>query len=361
MIDKVVILHEYGAPKHFIGLKYLQQEGFIKEIDFVEFNIRSQIKSSILSLNYKKFSKLLYNIKELIVLLRKRDQIIIIGAAPFDSIIPYIRMLNKKNKIIYYTSWPFWDGIKWVKKPIINKQKDYWYKFIENSVSVGVTEKTCNELELKGAHSFHIPHAVDTTVFKPMMKNSNKTIVLFIGTFIPRKGILVLLEAIKTTEWPNNTEFWFAGDGPLERQINEASERFPIKNIGYVGNEQQLSSIYRKADIFVLPSIDFVYNDIENFGIVLIEAMASGLPVVTTDCIGPKEIVNDNLEGFVVPQGNVKMLQQRILYLINNPEIREKMGKKGLEKVNQLYEIKIIAEKWKNVLKYRQHAENSTA
>ncbi|KAF5421352.1 MAG: Glycosyltransferase involved in cell wall bisynthesis [Candidatus Methanomarinus sp.] len=350
MIPKIVIIHQYGAPKHFLALSYLQEEGYIDKIQSMEFNIPIQIARGIIHRNMKKISRAFYNMKELIKLLFKKNQIIIIGAAPCDPIIPFLQKLKQNNKIIYFTSWPFWDGKIWVKKPFMPKQKDIWYDFLKNVVAVGVTEEVCMEVEKHGSRTFYIPHAVDTNIFRPSLTKSNKIIVLFIGNLSYRKGILVLLDVIRTTKWGHNTEFWFVGDGHFQQQIKRMENEYPVKYFGRISDEQKLASIYREANIFVLPSIDFINGDIENFGIVLIEAMASGLPVITTDSIGPKSIITNNYDGYVIPQNDKDQLKEKIIYLIENPKIMVKMGENGRKTAVNVYDVKKIAERWKNVI-----------
>lgn len=350
MIQKIVVIHEYGAPRHFLGLNYLQEKGFIEEIQSMEFNIPIQIASGIKHRNIKKILRSFCNIKELSKLLFKKNQVIIIGAAPFDPMIQFFQKLKQKNKIIYFTSWPFWDGTKMAKRPVISKNKDKWHDFLENIVTVGVTEEACRGVESHGSRSFHIPHAVDTNIFRPNFTKSNKIIVLFVGNLSYRKGISVLLDVIETTEWPHNTEFWFVGGGHFQQQIKKMENEYPVKYLGRISDEQKLASIYREANIFVLPSIDFIDGDIENFGIVLIEAMASGLPVITTDSIGPKSIITNNYDGYVIPQNDKYQLKEKIVYLIENPNVMVEMGGNGRKNAVDVYDVKKIAEKWKNVI-----------
>jgi len=349
MIPKITIIHEYGAPRHFLALYYLQKEGFIEEIQSIEFNIPMQIASGIKYFNKTKFPRALYNIKELSKLIFKKDQVLIIGAAPFDPIIPFLQNLKQKNKSIYFTSWPFWNGERGAKQPLLSKQKDAWHDFLMGSISVGVTEAACKGVESHGSQAFHIPHAVDTQIFKPYLTNSEKTVVLFVGNLIYRKGISILLDVIRGTKWPNNTEFWFVGDGPFKAQVTMMEKNYPVRYTGYISDDEKLAAIYRQADIFVFPSIDG--KGIENFGIALIEAMASGLPVVTTDCVGPKEIVNNYYDGYVIPQKNKKLLREKLINLIENPDLRVTMSKNGRKKAEEVYNVKRIAKKWKTVIK----------
>jgi len=352
MVPKIVILHEYGAPRHFIALDYLQKAGFIGEIQSLEFNLLIQIARGMRHFSGKKNSKTFYNIKEISKLFLKKDQFVIIGAAPYDPIIPLLQRLKTRNKVIYYTSWPFWNGDRYVKKPLFLKQKDVWADFLKDLVSVGVTEAACRGVESLGSHAFHIPHAVDTQIFKPTSTKSEKSIILFVGSLIPRKGIPMLLDMIRANKWPDKTEFWFVGTGPFKSQILTMTKRYPVRYMGYISNDQKLASIYQQANLLVLPSLDG--TDIENFGIVLIEAMACGLPVVTTDCVGPKEIVRDSTDGYVISQGNKEQLREEIVQLLENPRLRMAMGLNGRKKAEEIYSVQKIASRWENVIEVVQ-------
>lgn len=350
MIDKIIILHEYGAPKHFTGIKYLEKKRYVKEVQYVEFNLFYQFFSGIKNKEMIKITKSIQNIKNLISLLIKKNQLIIIGMAPLDKSIYFMNYLKKRNKIVYFTSWPFWDRNLWAKKPLFKKQTEVWSDFLKDTVTVGVTEIACEGIRQFGSIPFHIPHSIDTNIFKLNKIKSNKNIILFVGNFSHRKGILVLLDAIRETKWPNSTEFWFVGRGNLESKIVEMQKNYPVKNIGYISDENKLIDIYNQADLLVYPSIDHVYNDIENFGISIVEAMSCSLPIITTDCIGPKEIVDDTNNGYVITQQDKNELADKILYLIDNLDIRLNMGKNSRQKAENEYDIQVTSKKWKNVL-----------
>lgn len=350
MIDKIIVLHEYGAPKHFTGIKYLQKEGFIREIQYIEFNLFYQFASGIKNKEKDKITKSIQNIKNIVSLLIKKNQLIVIGIAPLDKTILIMNFLKKRNQIIYFTSWPFWDGKLWAKKPFFNKLKNMWSAFLKDTITVGVTEIACKEIGQFDSVPFHIPHAIDTKKFKPNRIKSDKNIVLFVGNFSHRKGILVLLDAIKETNWSNNTEFWFVGKGKLKSKIIEMQKILPVKHIGYISDERKLIEIYNQADFLVYPSIDYLYNDIENFGISIVEAMSCGLPIITTDCIGPKEIVDDSNNGYIIAQQDKNQLRDKILYLIENSDVKLTMGENSRQKAEKEYDIQVTSKKWKNVL-----------
>ena len=87
----------------------------------------------------------------------------------------------------------------------------------------------------------------------------------------------------------------------------------------------------------------------EPFGLVLPEAMSCGLPVVSFDCdYGPREIITDGIDGYLVPLANVDLFAERICQLIENPDLRQKMGKAGVLSSQRFSPEKIMPQ-WKSL------------
>jgi glycosyltransferase involved in cell wall biosynthesis len=85
----------------------------------------------------------------------------------------------------------------------------------------------------------------------------------------------------------------------------------------------------------------------EGFGMVLVEAMANGLPVISFDCpCGPKDIIQNHIDGLLVENGNIERLAEAIIWMIQHPEERQKMANRAAENV-QRFKIEQIAEQWK--------------
>lgn len=287
---------------------------------------------------------------------------IIFGWAPYHPIIYYLLLLKslKKDDLVYFTSWPYWDGTRYPHKPHFI-QKPLWESFLNGVKTVAVTRKARNEVQRRGAIAYYIPYPIDTESFKPKMmgmRHDERIKVLFVGSIVKTKGVLLLIEAAKRLK-EKNLEFWLVGGGGdtsnrsihLYRKIMNATRSLNVKYFGYI-EHTQLPNVYNLADIFVLPSYARARNGWEElFGIVLLEAMSCGLPVIATDCVGPREIVEDGRSGFLIPQRNVNELVEKIKILSDDEKLRRRMGREGRKKVLSEYNIRKIAKEWIDVLK----------
>jgi glycosyltransferase involved in cell wall biosynthesis len=109
------------------------------------------------------------------------------------------------------------------------------------------------------------------------------------------------------------------------------------------GQITEVKREYLQSSLFVLPS------RYEGFGLVLIEAMACGLPVVSFDCEnGPRNIIRDGQNGFLVQPFDVDAFAERLLMLMRNEELRQKMGVEAHQSSSQ-YQIENIALRWKSL------------
>lgn len=173
-------------------------------------------------------------------------------------------------------------------------------------------------------------------------------IILFVGTLIQHKGHGVLLKAVpKILKNIPNAKLVFVGDGGMKEELERICKRLNVekhvKFAGFVGDISKKPLYYRAADVFVLPS-----TGPELFGIVNLEAMACGIPIVASKIGGIPDIVKDGENGLLVPPRNSKVLADAIIYLLENEDIREKMGKNGREKVED-YSWEMIAEETEKV------------
>ncbi len=185
-----------------------------------------------------------------------------------------------------------------------------------------------------------IPFGVDLEKFKLRGKDKvlmekygiseQDKVVLFVGGLDKAhyfKGIDVLLKAASGVE----AKILIVGDGDLRSEY----EKRAGNNIIFAGraSDEDLPKYYNLADLFVLPSID----GSEAFGLVLLEAMASGKPCIASDIPGVRGVIKENVTGSLAEPGNADDLKNKILSLLNGRERSERMGRAGRERAEEKY------------------------
>jgi glycosyltransferase involved in cell wall biosynthesis len=154
----------------------------------------------------------------------------------------------------------------------------------------------------------------------------------------PKKGIAVFLRAAhRLLQEGHSAHFLITGEGyskqPLLKLANELGLGVKVTFLGYWDN---LKEVLAALDVFVLPSFS------EGFPIVNLEAMAAGLPVISTDVGGVSEGIVHNSNGVLVPPNNEKEMARAMTFLIEHPEIAKNMGEKGKVRVETEFTISIM-------------------
>lgn len=189
-----------------------------------------------------------------------------------------------------------------------------------------------------------IHHGINTKRFFPDNNHDSEEVkILFVGQLDKSKGLDDILDVfpklIKKTK--KKIKLVICGNGRLINRVLEMSKYLPIEYKGYVSN-LDLPQIYRNSDIFCGPSKDWYLFGIkrweEQFGFVFTEAMASGLPIITNDSGATREIVgNDN---FINSQGDIKVLENSLLTLINDNKMRQEIGIKNRIRCELMFDLK---------------------
>jgi glycosyltransferase involved in cell wall biosynthesis len=176
----------------------------------------------------------------------------------------------------------------------------------------------------------------------------DSNIVLFLGTLGPQKGPDILLKTIpKILRVVSNVIFIFAGGGIMREELEKLSKKLGVeKNVRFAGFvEEDIKPLYyRAADVFCLPSV----MTSEVFPIVFLEASASGLPMVVSDLDTFKCVIEDGYNGIVAKRNDVNNLADVIIYLLENEDVRERMGKNARKKVED-YSWNRVAEETEKV------------
>jgi D-inositol-3-phosphate glycosyltransferase len=183
---------------------------------------------------------------------------------------------------------------------------------------VAVSDFTANFVRslVPEAPTVIIRSSVDKRRFFPSRasRSSARPVVLTIRRLVPRNGVDVLVRAWRVSDLGRRADLLVGGSGPEAARVeSEARGDESIRLLGHVP-DQSLPDLYRSADLFVLPS-----RSGEGFGLVALEAMASGLPVVATSSGGITDLVVDGVNGRVVPPEDPVALGRAITDILGDP------------------------------------------
>jgi len=157
-----------------------------------------------------------------------------------------------------------------------------------------------------------------------------------ISRMVSEKGQIYLIKALKylASEW-SDLRCIFIGEGPLYSGIKNAARNFGVEDIClFLDARNDVELIYPLLDLFVLPSLR------EPFGLVLLEAMACGVPVIATSAGGPPEFILSGVNGILVPPRNGKALAEEISHLLLNKEKASKIRNAGLKTVQNRFNVR---------------------
>ncbi len=170
--------------------------------------------------------------------------------------------------------------------------------------------------------------------------------VLTVGRLVEKKGIEVSIRAVAEVVRRNkDVVYQIVGDGELrsaiEKLIDKLGVRHCVRLLGWK-TQAELREIFADSHIFMLASVTAKDGDREGQGLVLQEAQAMGLPVLTTKHNGIPEGVLDGRTGYLVPEGDVEALADKLANLVDHPESWERMGREGRTFVEQGFDIEAL-------------------
>jgi len=214
-------------------------------------------------------------------------------------------MLLYPFKIIKRTTLPLADKIIATNRAEVKRLINYWKIPKEKVV--------------------HIPNGVDTEFFKPLPYiEKSSDVVLYVGNLVKGKGLAILLKAFaRCKQEIKHLKLWIVGDGYLRPRLELLAQKLGIsKDVTFFGRftHNELRIIYNLATVTILPS------EKESFGLVLVESMACGTPVVSTVTEGSIEIVKDKVNGLLVRQYDEEAISEAICKIISDRSLRQIMG-----------------------------------
>ncbi|NMB13135.1 MAG: glycosyltransferase family 4 protein [Firmicutes bacterium] len=193
------------------------------------------------------------------------------------------------------------------------------------------------------ASDFAIEDAFDKKAFRRRYAADNEQIIYYVGRLVHEKGVDTLIETVpRVLARHNQAKFVIAGKGPAEFALRERAHRLGVsQSVYFAGFVDDLTRnrLYACADVAVVPSL------YEPFGIVALEAMAAGVPVVVSDTGGLSEVVRHAQNGLRAYPGNAQSLADNILAYLDAPEFAQFIKRQAAREVREIYDWSLIAQK----------------
>jgi glycosyltransferase involved in cell wall biosynthesis len=170
---------------------------------------------------------------------------------------------------------------------------------------------------------------VDLSEFRPGAKEDQVFRVIYAGQITVRKGIGYLLQAVEPLARKQKCELWLVGeiDDRMRPLLDQYKGLFVYKG---VSPRRDLWRLYSQASVLVLASVE------EGLALVQAQAMACGLPVIATTNTGAEDLFTDAVEGFIVPIRSPETIREKLEWMMDNKELRDRMAAAALERVKRL-------------------------
>lgn len=355
---KLRIIHETNPKKYFPALYELADQGFIELVGTHRYSVckewlRAWVKdkTSFKVRTSNAIGDFFLRFKIPFI----KNETIVIGFAPWDWRILVYRTLAKRNKILYQTSWHDWrlDNTPRQPRPFWFKTwlQKQWHAFVKhpNVTVIAVTPVVAETVKKEtGVLAKVIPHAVPEVFFaagkQRGAREPGKLKLLYVGEISEKKGINELLDILISLN-NENISLTVVGNGPLVELVQTSGEN--IEYVGPIYDRAKLAKVMSEHDVLMLLSQKTQTWE-ELFGIVIVEAIASGCAVIASNHIGPVGILGEfEGNGLFAQQDLNGILKELNECLKNQSHLIELKSKQG---ISALYSITTIKKQWQKVI-----------
>jgi glycosyltransferase involved in cell wall biosynthesis len=219
-----------------------------------------------------------------------------------------------------------------------------WKAIVHHAAVIVCPSKTIQSLVLRDYPDIKtviIPNGIETDRFLPNLPKARR--VLIVTRMFERKGVQYLIEALKTID--TDFEFHVVGDGPYLDTLKNRAKDIDV-NItfhGYLANDsEKLKQLYETSRIFVFTS------KMENFPIVLLEAMTAGLAIISTEGSGCAEVIGE--AGILIPACDAQAIQENLLKLIKDEALCHSLGQAARQRVEDRFSWDAVADQYQFLL-----------
>jgi glycosyltransferase involved in cell wall biosynthesis len=288
---------------------------------------------------------------------RRRDEVVVLGMGPWDPRMLWYGRLARRNRVIYSASWPDWTGGPVPRDfgPLNGALARAWGRvFAEPGAEiVAVTPGVAASLAARFPHAriTVIPHVAHRAFFahrRGVVSPSDQPLrVAQVGELSAKKGVPRLPEILaRVGDRP--IEVSLIGDGPLAGEAAAMGREWPIRTLGHVADRDRLAQLVAAHDVLLVPS-QRTRGWEELFGMVIVEAQAAGVVPVASAHVGPRQLITDGHDGFLLDEDDVDGFAERLRRL-DGDRTRLAAMRAAAVRAAEPYHPDAIAERWRAVL-----------
>lgn len=211
---------------------------------------------------------------------------------------------------------------------------------------IAVSSHMCRQLEKLGcdpAKLHQLTYGIDTDIFYTRTNVEKQITFVACGRFVEKKGPQLTIKAFaEVLRKKSGVTLVMIGAGELLEECKKLAKDLGIKQaINFTGEADQttIAEIYSRSSIFVQHSITTAINDSEGTPLAVLESGACGLPAVSTYHAGIPDVITEGENGFLVKEGDINSMTEKMLLLANDPELAKSMGRKAADLVNSKYKL----------------------
>lgn len=272
---------------------------------------------------------------------RRQKFDVIHAHSPLTPILPVLALRNSDAPVTVGTFHTYFDRSRGYS--LLKKKSAEHMDMLDGKI---VVSEACVEALSRYFETDYrvIPNGVDPDYFSPEAErigqfDDGKLNILFVGRFDPRNGLRTMLEAFKLVKRDfDNCRLLVVGDGPLRPYYRSLVSKELAADVHFAGLVNGgRPAYYSTADIYCSPC------NKASFGVVLLEAMSSGKPIVASDINGYRLVMDEGRHGFMVPEGKPEAFARSLLELLEDEELRRKMGQAGRRTVLEQFSWDLVA------------------
>jgi len=195
-----------------------------------------------------------------------------------------------------------------------------------------------------------IPNFVDLDVFAPrrrrthMLAPAGTRVLMHASNFRPVKNVEMVVRIFAAVHERMDARLVMVGDGPDKPRAELLARELGVsRHVLFLGNQEVMEELLPLADVFLLPS------STESFGLVALEAMSAGVPVVASRVGGLPELVESGVTGFLVPEGNLDAHVRAVMSLLEDGALRRRFGRAGRKVAREQFEVGRVVERYRKV------------